>query len=81
MKTTNLLIGLSTFALATHVQAKKDNPPNIIYIIMDDLGYGDIGCYGQEKSKHPISTCCIKTGCTSPSITVVRRYLPPHAVY
>ena len=27
--------------------------PNIIYIIADDLGYGDLSCYGQEKFETP----------------------------
>jgi arylsulfatase A len=31
----------------------KKLPPNIIYILADDLGYGDLSCYGQKKFETP----------------------------
>lgn len=31
----------------------EDKTPNIIYILADDLGYGDLVCYGQEKISTP----------------------------
>lgn len=37
--------------LATMVQAAEK--PNVIYILADDLGMGDLGIYGQQKLKTP----------------------------
>lgn len=31
----------------------QERQPNIIFIIADDLGYGDLGCYGQKKIRTP----------------------------
>ncbi len=40
-------------ALSCQPLATAGGRPNIIYILADDLGYGDVGCYGQEKLQTP----------------------------
>ena len=34
-------------------QNSKEKSPNVIFIMADDLGIGDLGCYGQERIKTP----------------------------
>ena len=44
--------GLESIGLGDQPKA-EGNKPNIIFILADDLGWGDIGCFGQEKIPTP----------------------------
>lgn len=43
-------------------QKKATSKPNIIYILADDLGYGDVGAYGQKKIETPNIDALAKEG-------------------
>ena len=39
--------------LIPRIGAATHRPPNIVFIIADDLGYGDLGCFGQKHIRTP----------------------------
>lgn len=46
-----LISGLLVGSLGNHAIAR--DKPNIIFIYTDDLGYGDLGCYGSKVNRTP----------------------------
>jgi len=40
-------------AETTSPQPPSDPPPNFILIVCDNLGYGDVGCYGSKRHRTP----------------------------
>ncbi len=49
-----LFSGLLAASLSSIYGAEKNNDkPNIIFILCDDMGYGDLGCYGQKYINTP----------------------------
>ncbi len=55
------LIPMLGISIATAAQA-TDNRPNVILLVADDLGYGDLSCYGATRISTPTVDSLAATG-------------------
>ncbi len=46
-------VALVLLMVTVSAAVSAERAPNIIYIMTDDLGYGDLGCYGQKTIQTP----------------------------
>jgi len=58
-----IVLALAIGLLGSTLRA-DDDLPNIIYIMADDLGYGDLSCFGQAKFETPNIDSLAKEGVT-----------------
>ncbi len=74
--------------LLLHIRLSAQKKPNIVFIYTDDLGYGDISCYGATKIYTPNIDKLAQSGlrftnahsssatCTPSGIRSSRVYMP-----
>jgi len=48
-----LCLAYFSLSASASINADDASPPNFIVIFCDDLGYGDLGCFGSEKIRTP----------------------------
>lgn len=46
-------LALATTAFSADKRENRSTKPNVIYILADNLGFNELGCYGQTKVKTP----------------------------
>ena len=57
------VVGLAALAASSKsVIAKSQARPNILFILADDLGYGDLSCYGRPDYQTPVLDRLAKEG-------------------
>ena len=73
-----LLFPAVLFAAMANARDNLSNPPNVLLILVDDLGYGDLSCYGASDLQTPQLDRLISRGCGfRHSMPTVRSARPP----
>ena len=54
MKTPALAITLLALIGSETAFAQQNNKPNVVFILADNVGYGDLGPYGGGELPHPV---------------------------
>jgi len=49
----SLMIALPVWMLASTASGAEGRPPNVVFILADDLGYTDLACYGSKYYETP----------------------------
>jgi arylsulfatase A-like enzyme len=58
-----LLLAAFSFLLPLAVRSADEKRPNIVVILADDIGYGDLSCYGAKHAKTPNLDRLAREGC------------------
>jgi len=62
MRTLARLLSIAFTFTSTCWSAETPRPPNIVLIVADDLGYGDLGCYGSAINPTPHINALARSG-------------------
>ena len=62
MKKQYLILGLAPFISNASIAQKTTSRPNIVFILADDMGWNDLGCYGNKYIETPQIDSLAKKG-------------------
>ncbi len=80
MSFNNLLFAsmlLMTHCAQSGVKTEENQQPNVVIILTDDLGFGDISCYGQDNYKTPNIDRLAENGVSCSAFYVPTPYCAP----
>ena len=52
-RSVSILLGAMSLCILAASTANANERPNVIFVMADDLGYGDLGCFGQSEMRTP----------------------------